>query len=148
MPPTHPVIDAIIRAVVFVSALAFYTAILYLDNTPAARVAFGLLVLPIVLWPIVWATRRLAVSEFVSLSLAKQRKRRFQRLRAHTKRLLYEIRRLNWLIVDAERGFRSREEAKQEAAAIQERMKKIIDEIPAAAGQLSQEEEGGEGEEL
>jgi hypothetical protein len=97
---------------------------------------------------IVWASARVGVVELVTQSPAERvQKRRFTRLRAQVQQLLDEIRRLNWMAVDAERGFRSREKALQEMDMIEERLKNLIQEIRSTAGQMEldvEEEEEGE----
>ncbi len=72
----------------------------------------------------------------------KVHKRRFVALRGQVGQLLDEIRRLNWMAVDAERGFRSREAALQEMDRIEGRLKALIQEIRITAGQMSAEQEG------
>jgi hypothetical protein len=61
------------------------------------------------------------------------------RLRRRVDQLLEEVRRLNWLAVDADRGFRAREEAIAEMDAIEARLREIIAEIRKAAGEISPE---------
>jgi hypothetical protein len=55
--------------------------------------------------------------------------------------LLAEIRRLNWIAVDVERGFRTRDRALREMDAIEERLRGLIAEIRGTAGQMSDESE-------
>ncbi|NIQ55088.1 MAG: hypothetical protein GWN71_17355 [Gammaproteobacteria bacterium] len=68
-------------------------------------------------------------------------RRRFVRLRAQVQQLLDEIRRLNWMAVDAERGFRDRETAAEEMDAIEDRLKDMIADIRSTAGQMTPESE-------
>ncbi len=63
------------------------------------------------------------------------------RLRSQVQQLLAEIRRLNWMAVDAERGFRSRKQATQEMDLIEERLKQLIAEVRGLAGQTSENSE-------
>ncbi len=112
-------------------------AVLYFAEEPAARLSLGLLLLA----PIVWSSARLGVVELVTQSPAdKVHKRRFVQLRSQVGQLLDEIRRLNWMAVDAERGFRSREAALQEMDRIEGRLKELIEEIRVTAGQMSAEQ--------
>lgn len=115
-------------------------------DDPWLRLSLGLLLLAL----IVWASARLGVVDLVMQSPAERvHKRRFVRLRSQVQQLLDEIRRLNWMAVDAERGFRSREKALREMDRIEERLKDLIAEIRTTAGQISpsDEEVEGEGEE-
>lgn len=140
--PRRPTLEA---AILFI-ALAAVVAVLLAVEEPMARLALGLLLLA----PIVWASARLGVVELVTQSPAERvHKRRFVRLRSQVQQLLDEIRRLNWMAVDAERGFRSREKALREMDRIEERLKDLIAEIRTTAGQISpsDEEVEGEGEE-
>lgn len=140
--PRRPTLEA---AILFI-ALAAVVAVLLAVEEPMARLALGLLLLA----PIVWASARLGVVELVTQSPAERvHKRRFVRLRSQVQQLLDEIRRLNWMAVDAERGFRSREKALAEMDRIEERLKDLIAEIRTTAGQISpsDEEVEGEGEE-
>ena len=52
-----------------------------------------------------------------------------------------EIRRLNWLAVDEDRGFRSRDEVMAEMDAIETRLRDLITEVRRAAGRASEAEE-------
>lgn len=140
--PRRPTLEGFILLI----ALAAVVAVLLAVEEPVARLALGLLLLA----PIVWASARLGVVELVTQSPAERvHKRRFVRLRSQVQQLLDEIRRLNWMAVDAERGFRSREKALSEMDRIEERLKELIAEIRSTAGQISptDEEVEGEGEE-
>ncbi|NIN72374.1 MAG: hypothetical protein GTO46_10755 [Gemmatimonadetes bacterium] len=143
--PRRPTLEV----VVLVTSLLADAAVLYFAEEPAARLSLGLLLLA----PIVWSSARLGVVELVTQSPAdKVHKRRFVQLRSQVGQLLDEIRRLNWMAVDAERGFRSREAALKEMDRIEGRLKELIEEIRVTAGQMSAEQEetaaagGGEAE--
>lgn len=132
--PRRPTLEV----VVLVFSLLADAAVLYFAEEPAARLSLGLLLLA----PIVWSSARLGVVELVTQSPAdKVHKRRFVQLRSQVGQLLDEIRRLNWMAVDAERGFRSREAALQEMDRIEGRLKDLIQEIRVTAGQMSAEQE-------
>jgi hypothetical protein len=131
--PRRPTLEV----VVLVASLLADAAVLYFAEEPAARLSLGLLLLA----PIVWSSARLGVVELVTQSPAdKVHKRRFVQLRSQVGQLLDEIRRLNWMAVDAERGFRSREAALQEMDRIEGRLKELIEEIRVTAGQMSAEQ--------
>ncbi|HSG81852.1 MAG TPA: hypothetical protein VLC48_06370, partial [Gemmatimonadota bacterium] len=75
--------------------------VLFYLRDPALRLSAGILLLA----PIVWLSSRLGLSDLISQSpSARVHKRRFTRLRGQVQQLLDEIRRLNWMAVDVERG--------------------------------------------
>lgn len=136
--PLRPALDIL----VLIAALVGEGAVLYFIENAATRLGFGLLLLA----PIVWTSSRIGLLELVTHSAAERvYKRRFMRLRAQVQQLLDEIRRLNWMAVDAARGFRNRDEAFQEMDIIEERLKALIQQIRRTAGQISAESEGVRG---
>ncbi len=127
--PRRPTLELI----VLIAALLADVAVLLYVRDSGARVSLGLLLVAL----IVWSSARVGVVELVTQSPAERvQKRRFTRLRSQVQQLLDEIRRLNWMAVDAERGFRSREKALQEMDMIEERLKNLIQEIRGTAGQM------------
>ncbi|UCF20076.1 MAG: hypothetical protein JSU87_01305 [Gemmatimonadota bacterium] len=132
--PRRPTLELI---VLIAALLADVVVLLYVRDS-GARVSLGLLLVAL----IVWASARVGVVELVTQSPAERvQKRRFTRLRSQVQQLLDEIRRLNWMAVDAERGFRSREKALQEMDMIEERLKNLIQEIRSTAGHMELEGE-------
>ena len=125
-------LKVIILTVILAVAFSAEAAVLYFGTDRALRLGFGLLMLG----PILWAASRLGVVEHAS-ELLNQRAavRQFGRLRALVRQLLWEIRRLNWMAVDVERGSRDREKLIQELNATENRLKEIIGQIRSAAGQ-------------
>ena len=81
---------------------------------------------------------RTQVAEAIS-DLPISRKRQYPKMRAQVVLLLAEVRRLNWMAVDEDRGFRGRDEAVAEMDAIEGRMRDLITEIPREAGRASDE---------
>jgi hypothetical protein len=127
---------ATLVAIILIVAVIGNLAVLYFVEEPMARLSLGFLLLAI----IVWSSSRLGLVEMVTQSPAERvRKRRFTLLRAQVQQLLDEIRRMNWMAVDADRGFRSREQALREMDQIESRLKGLIAEIRNTAGQLSPE---------
>ncbi len=127
-----------LESIALVAAVLGEAAVLYFAGGPLLRLVLGLLLLAVV----VWSSSRLGVIGFLSQSPTEQiHKRRFVLLRSQVQQLLHEIRRLNWMAVDVERGFRSREQALREMDAIEERLKEIIADIRSAAGRMSPESE-------
>ncbi len=118
--------------------------VLFFVDDAILRLRIGMFLLAIIAWPLFYAARRFPSGDAI---VAERPRRRFSRLRRWTGELLREISRLNWTVVDAEHGFRDREAADMEIAAIETRLFEIIEEIKAAAGHPDpQEEQGHEGE--
>jgi hypothetical protein len=122
--------------VVLISAVVFDAAVLYFLTDSAQRMALGLLLLPLILW----AGTRLEVMQL----LADRPRwgphgRRFRELRSQVVILLEHVRRLNWIAVDAEHGFRNRDEALREMDAIEEQLRALVTEVRRAAGKPADE---------
>ncbi len=125
---------------VFLSAAFLVEAgVLYFVDDPMTRAIVGVLLI----FPIVWIVTRSSAVEMISDIHDVDKKRHFIGLRARVVQLLAEIRRLNWMAVDAERGFRDRDQAMREMDRIESRLKEIISEIRSAAGQSAGEPEAG-----
>ena len=126
-------------AVLIVSVL-FDAVILYYPVDPAPRLIIGLLLVPIILW----AAIRLEVNGILmTQSRWASRGRIFRELRSHVVLLLEQVRRLNWIAVDAERGFRNQDEATREMDEIEEEIREIITDVRRVAGRPSAERETG-----
>ena len=127
-----------------ISAVVFDAVVLYFQSDSTLRMFLGLLVLPIILW----AGTRLEVLEI----LAKQPRwaahgRRFRELRSQVVMLLEQVRRLNWIAVDADRGFRDRDQAMREMDTIEEQLREMISEVRKAAGRPTDEPDTSPAEE-
>jgi hypothetical protein len=112
--------------------------VLYFPVEPTPRLIIGLLVIPIILWSGIgfeittmdsnqsrWATRG----------------RVFRELRSQVVLLLEHVRRLNWIAVDAERGYRNQDEAMREMDDIEAEIREIITDVRRAAGKPTVEPE-------
>ena len=127
-----------LELIVLVAALIGEALVLYFAADPLLRLIVGLLLLAI----IVWASSRIGIVDILSQSPTETiHKRRFGLLRAQVQQLLAEIRRLNWIAVDVERGFRTRDRALREMDTIEERLRGLIAEIRSTAGQMSDDSE-------
>lgn len=127
-----------LERIVLVAALIGEALVLYFAADPLLRLVVGLLLLAI----IVWASARIGVADILSQSPPETiHKRRFGLLRAQVQQLLAEIRRLNWIAVDVERGFRTRDRALRDMDTIEERLRGLIAEIRSTAGQMSDDSE-------
>lgn len=135
---------ATIELSVLIAAILADGAVMLYVESPMARLVLGLLLLAI----IVWSSARVGVMDLVTRTPVERiHRRRFVRLRGQVQQLLDEIRRLNWMAVDVERGFRSRQKALSEMDAIVDRLRYLVEDIRGTAGQMSDESEaGGEAE--
>ncbi len=132
-------------AVVMLVGVVGEALILFLGTDPVFRLRVGMLLLALIAWPLYYAARRFPEGGTI---VAEQPRRRFGRLRRWTRELLREISRLNWTVVDADRGFRNREAAKVEIDAIETRLYEIIEEIKDAAGHPDPKPEKGHEHEI
>ena len=119
--------------------------VLFYGTDPSFRLRAGMLLLAVIVWPLFFAARRFPAGDAI---LAEKPRRRFGRLRRWTRELLREISRLNWTMVDVDRGFRDREAADVEIHAIETRLYEIIEEIKVAAGKPDMEPELGHEREI
>lgn len=119
------------------AAFLVEAAVLYLVDDPMVRAVAGVLLI----FPILWIVGRTRMVETISEFPDSDKKRHFKGLRARVAQLLDEIRRLNWMAVDAERGFRDHDQAMREMDRIERRLKEIISEIRSLAGQSEEEPE-------
>lgn len=127
-----------VNLVFLFAAFLVEAAVLYFVDDPMVRSVVGVLLI----FPIVWIVVRTNMIETISEMPDSDKTRHFRGLRARVVQLLDEIRRLNWLAVDAERGFRNRDEAMSEMDRIESRLKEIITEIRSTAGQTADPEPG------
>ena len=114
--------------------------VLFFIDDAIMRLRVGMFLLAMIAWPLFYAARRFPQGDAV---VAERPRRRFSRLRRWTRELLREISRLNWTVVDVDRGFRDRGAADKEIAAIETRLFEIIEEIKDAAGHPDPREEIG-----
>ena len=131
MSVSRSALDGIIT-IIFAIALLLEGVILYVPEDQILRLHLGLLVLVVTVWLIVVLLRRVAVEE--APPEPPLHRRRYFLLRARVNQLLGDIRRLNWVVVDAERGVREREVAMQDLDAIENRLHTLIVQMRSAAG--------------
>jgi len=113
-------------------------AILYFPLDQAPRVIIGLLILPVMLWA---GIRLEAMAMLTNQDRWASRGRVFRELRSQVVMLLEHVRRLNWIAVDAERGFRDRDDAMREMDAIEDEIRDMISDVRRAAGKPTSEPE-------
>ena len=116
---------------VLIASVLLDAAVLYFPLESAPRLIIGLLLVPIILW----AGIRFEVATMVSeQSRWTSRGRVFRDLRSQVVVLLEHVRRLNWIAVDAERGFRDRDDAMREMDEIEAHIRGMISDVREAAG--------------
>ena len=111
-------------------AVFLEAAVLYFVENPGQRLALGMALL----LPIVWMIARTRVVEAISKLPIVIRRRQYSEMRKHVVLFMDEVKRLNWMAVDADRGFRSQDEATNEMDAIEKRLLGLVSEIRATAG--------------
>ena len=123
---------------VLVAAVLLDVVVLYVPVAATPRLVIGLLLLPIMLWA---GIRFQVTTMFATQSRWTSRGRVFRELRSQVVLLLENVRRLNWIAVDAERGFRNRDEAMREMDDIENEIRDIITDVRRAAGRPTVEPE-------
>ena len=119
---------------VLVAAVLVNAVVLYFPVQAAPRLVIGLLLVPIILW----AGIRVEIAAMVATeSRWTSRGRVFRDLRSRVAVLLEHVRRLNWIAVDAERGFRDRDEAMREMDEIEKEIRGMITDVRKAAGRAN-----------
>ncbi len=127
-----------IYLLVLVGAVLADAAVLYFPVDPSQRVAVGLLLVPVMLWT---GIRLEAMAMVTTRDRFASRGRVFRELRSQVVLLLEQVRRLNWIAVDAERGFRDQDSAMREMDAIEDQIREIITDVRQAAGRANAEPE-------
>ncbi len=118
-------------------AIFLEAAVLYTYDDPGERLVLGLVLLGVIAWMI---SRTRVVEAIGDLPIALRR-RQFLGMRSQVMQLLDEIRRLNWMALDRDRGVRGRDEATREMDAIETRLQDLVGEIRRVAGEVSSEPE-------
>lgn len=125
----------LLNAFLLAIGLVLDAAIIFFLVDPWLRLTLGLLLL----MPIVWLASHLGVAELLgNLPTVKVRDRRFPALRRNVEALLDEVKRLNWLVVDLDRGFRDRGTVEAEVKVSEQQMEKLLVKIRKTAGQTAQ----------
>lgn len=125
----------LLNTVLLTIAVILDAAIIFYLVDPWLRLTLGLLLLI----PIVWMASHLGVAEMLGdLPMTKVRDRRFPALRRNVVALLDEVKRLNWLVVDLDRGFRDRGTVEAEIKVSEQQMEGLLVKIRKTAGQTAQ----------
>ncbi len=111
-------------------AVFLEAAVLYFLEDPTQRLALGL----VLLLPIFWMIGRSRVVEAISDLPLALRRRQFVDMRKQVVLFMDEVRRLNWMAVGGNLGFRDQEEATKEMDAIEKRLEHLVSEIRQTAG--------------
>ena len=126
------------EVVVLIIALIGQTVVVFLAEEPMFRLGFSLACLVLIVWssvrlgPIIRATE--SQKDVVH-------KRRFSELRSNVGKLLDEIRRLNWLVVDEKHGVRSREQTESYRRQVEDRLTELLGQIRSSVGVESPEDD-------
>ena len=121
----------LLNVLLFVVTVALDGFILFTVSTPWLRLTLGVALLV----PIVLISSHLGLAEALAeMMVVPGRPRRFHALRKNVRALLVEIKRLNWLVVDRDRGFRDRESAAPDIENCQRGMEVLFKGILATAG--------------
>ncbi len=125
---------------VLILSVLLDAVVLYFPVDPTPRLVIGLLLVPVMLW----AAIRLEIDGIlVTQNRWAYRGRVFRELRSQVVMLLEQVRRLNWIAVDAERGFRNQDEAMREMDEIEGEIRQIITDVRRAAGRPTAQPETG-----
>lgn len=117
--------------VVLVLAIVAEGFTLYAIASPSLRLSLGIFLLT----PIVWAAGRIELVDYIETQVTVSRPlRRFNRLRTQVVQFLGEVKRLNWLAVDLQRGSTERARLLAEMDAIEERLNGLVSRIREEAG--------------
>ncbi len=117
---------------ILVVAVLQLAGILYFMDERTPRLFVGLLLLV----PIVWVLTRPNFFEAIQV-LPALRERKYVKMRVQVELVLAEVRRLNGIAVDADRGFRSHAEAGREMDIIEKNLVDIISKVRQTAGRTS-----------
>ena len=119
------------NALLLTVAVVLDAGILFYMPGSWMRLVFGLWLLAAI---IVFASQLELGGLIGTLRGGSVRPRRFPMLRASVGDLLAEVRRLNWLVVDMDRGFRDRETVAADIEMTERRMEDLLKEIWKNAG--------------
>ncbi len=123
---------------VLMAAVLADAAVLYFPLEQAPRLVIGLILVPVMLWS---GIRLEAMAMLTNQDRWASRGRVFRELRSQVVMLLEHVRRLNWIAVDAERGFRDRDDAMREMDVIEGEIREMITDVRKAAGRPTAEPE-------
>ena len=123
---------------VLMAAILADAAVLYFPFEQAPRLVIGLILIPVMLWT---GIRLEAMAMMEGQDRWASRGRVFRELRSQVVMLLEHVRRLNWIAVDAERGFRDKDEAMREMDTIEDEIRAMISDVRRAAGRPTAEPE-------
>lgn len=132
MPAPRQVLETLLLVV----AIGFQAAAIYGITDPTSRMIVGALSLAVIMAITVRLAKVEVKSEPAELWVPGRRyqKRRYHRLRKSLERFIEDVRLLNRVSVDVQRGFRSPESAAVEIQQIESRMANLVKDLRAAAG--------------
>ncbi len=120
-----------LNALLLAVAVVLDATILFILPGPWTRLILGMSLLV----PLLILASHLGVPGLVGdLPTIRIRHRRFPLLRTNVAALLDEVRRLNWLVVDLDRGFRDRDTGATDMEISRKRLGELLEEIKRTAG--------------
>jgi hypothetical protein len=128
-----------LKAVLLISAIFVLVAVVLFVQTPSIRTGLSLALLA----PIMWASAHLGLIDRIATGMGpRPYRRQYTQLRSQVDQMLREVRRLNWLAVDGQRGLRNSETLQRELDTVEERLKDLIASIRTSAGHGKPESPG------
>ena len=122
----------LLTAFLLLIAVAVHVAVTFFLSDPWTRLSLGFLLLA----PILWASSQLGMAEILPhIPTARFRPRHFSSFRKNVAALMDEVRRLNWLAVDRDRGFRDRETIEADIKMSEQRLEECLVKIRRTAGE-------------
>jgi len=121
----------LLNSVMLAFAVLLEVGNLLFVSSPWRRLGLGVWLLVIV---IALASQLELGKVFGLLPTARYGHRRFLGLRSSVTELLAEVRRLNWLVVDLDRGFRNRETVSKDIESSDRRLRELLGLIQESAG--------------
>lgn len=124
--------ETLVVALLMIGGVATEMYVLMGIADPTNRVRLGMLALLPIVWPIYWISRQFP--PVIIQRETPQPLRRYSRLRKSVDAFLRDVSRLNWAVVDKNRGFGDLEKAEDEIAAIQKQLADTVVEVMESAG--------------
>lgn len=120
----------LLAAVLFTSFAIGYYALYFVTN-PTARLILGMFALISVMWTSSYVG---LIDRMASALDERRRLRRYPQLRSRVVLMLDEIKRMHWLVVDMDRGFRDKDTGRAEMEGIRQRLVELVEGLPEVAG--------------
>jgi hypothetical protein len=130
-PSLSPAKTKVFLGLVLITSFGAGVYVLYFVAEPAMRMVFGVMAL----LGVMWSSSYLSVVDRMIRALDGQRRlRRYPKLRSRVGQMVDEVKRMHWLVVDMDRGFRKEDTVRAEMEAIQLRLSEWVESLPEVAG--------------